>query len=209
MFAASFELLLLLLPPPPPPLSRRPAARSPLPQFCEEDNVVRVASTSPAITRGYVWAPDRDPNDNKTYLAFDIGVQNLNAVPAGKLYLNARIDLVDASGRAIEEAGGGGGGETTLADNESATYTARAGAGGGNGGGGGGGDGKEQRHGEAAAAAEVAGAEARRYALTDGVLTIKDVDNRRGFGLFSFAGILAEFKVVGEFTATPIPELPE
>jgi hypothetical protein len=43
-----------------------------------------------------------------------------------------------------------------------------------------------------------------RYSLADGVVTIKQVQQGRGFGFFSFAGILAEFKVVGSFEATPI-----
>ncbi|KAG5190523.1 hypothetical protein JKP88DRAFT_298529 [Tribonema minus] len=112
-------------------------------RFSSDDNILLVSAGTPAITRGYIWAPDRDAN--RTYIAFDIGVKGLSAVPDGKLYLNARVDQDDATGG---------------------------------------------------------------YKLSDGVLTIKEVDNRRGFGLFSFAGILAEFKVVGEFVATPLREMP-
>ncbi|CAM9604029.1 unnamed protein product, partial [Choristocarpus tenellus] len=63
-------------------------------RFLEGKNVVEVEQGHSFIKRGYVWVPDRDTNDGLEYMAFDVKVEGLSAIPDGKMYLNARIDTI-------------------------------------------------------------------------------------------------------------------
>ncbi|CAM9503025.1 unnamed protein product, partial [Discosporangium mesarthrocarpum] len=65
-------------------------------RFREEDNILDVEANHRFIKRGYTWAPDRDTYDGNEYIAFDVAVEGLSAVPDGKVYLNARIEALEA-----------------------------------------------------------------------------------------------------------------
>lgn len=48
-----------------------------------------------------------------------------------------------------------------------------------------------------------------RYKFSEGAVTIKEVIDKSFWGVFNTAGLLAEFKVVGTWDASPIDALPE
>lgn len=51
--------------------------------------------------RGYVWEPDRNPEDKKDFITFIAQVEGLSAVPDGRIYMNAFIDTIKGQSKGL------------------------------------------------------------------------------------------------------------